>query len=745
MTVIATPEDLQTMRTVLQSLDVRNPLASTVEALALHSIEAAKLVARLKGVYPGSQFSVVSKQSLLVRATPADLAQIRALVAALDAPTPLTPPQPGLPTATEGVRVMQGRPADIARAVSRDFPRLKVGVSGTAVVLSGSPDDVAKAKALISEVDFPSVGSKVTQVYRIRTVDAGSVGDLIARSFPNATVTVDRDLNALSVTTSSLDQQRIAEAVVQLDGNSGQQGGGQPGPYGGANQGGSNGSSFEIVSLRSAVPNQGQAGSIATDSSSAQIIQTLQQLVPGIRVSALSNPGQIALIGDPYSLRVAMQFLAKLDVPAPLVVLDTEILEIDESTARNLGLLLSSPVIGSTFSEIAPPADLNTGVSRLIGIGAITRTPLSLAAQLNLQIQKGTARVLADPRITTISGHTATIRAGDSIGILTTVGGGAGTYATSQLQTFQTGVTLDITPIVTPDNEVTVALHPVVNSLSGILNGVPQISTRDTQTTVHLKNNQTLIIGGLIQESSTDTQNKIPILGDVPLVGRLFRNVQSSSTRNELIIVVTPHVLAEGESAPVQGPPLPTIPAPAPLPTLPPGTRLSLPVGQVPGAVRITSAQRSLAGAPPTPSPSSSAVASRPGQPGPPPTAAMNPGPDPTVDARNTISYGQVPASNAAALTDPVRVYFASITPARLTDGASVNIRAVTSANVSRALVTLGSFSTTLTQVGPGQWTATLPFSASYATGQSAAQATIYAARADGSSASINLTVPWGR
>src|SRR6202035_3366487 len=163
---------------------------------------------------------------------------------------------------------------------------------------------------------------------------------------------------------------------------------------------------------------------------------------------------------------------------------------------------------------------------------------LSFQAQVNLLIQNGKARVLADPRITTISGRTATIRAGDSISILTTVGGGTGTVATSQLQTFQTGVTLDITPIITNNGDINVALHPVVNSLSGFLNNVPQIATRDTQTSVHLRDNETLVIGGLIQESTQQQVNKIPILGSLPIIGRAFRNENTTSTRNELIIVV---------------------------------------------------------------------------------------------------------------------------------------------------------------------------------------------------------------
>ncbi|MBC5809700.1 MAG: hypothetical protein GIW95_02425 [Candidatus Eremiobacteraeota bacterium] len=455
------------------------------------------------------------------------------------------------------------------------------------------------------------------------------------------------------------------------------------------------------------------------------MIQTLQQLVPTVKVSALAQAGQIALMGDPVSLRTAKQLLDKIDVTAPLVVLDTEILEIDESAARNLGLLLAQPVISTSFTELLPQPDPTTGQTRLINPGALTRTPLSLSAQLNLQIQKGSARVLADPRVTTLSGRTATIRAGDTIGILTTVGGGAGTYATTQLQNFQTGVTLDITPIVTPGNEVTVALHPVVNSLSGILNGVPQISTRDTQTTVHLKNNQTLIIGGLIQESATRTDNKIPILGDLPLVGGIFRNSQSNSTRNELIIVVTPHVLVDGEAPPVQGPPLPAIPTPKPLPTLPPGTRLPEPSGRLPGATRATKSGASPANQIP-------------------PVAAAYPSPTPlpAPGVSGVISYGQIPPSNVAAPGDAVRIFYASVSPTILADGGTVRVALIATTNTTRASVTVGSFSTNLQQTAPGHWSASFPFSGAYALGQPAGQVSFTAYRGDGASAAVNVQVP---
>ncbi|MDB5028174.1 MAG: hypothetical protein JWO66_1863, partial [Candidatus Eremiobacteraeota bacterium] len=144
----------------------------------------------------------------------------------------------------------------------------------------------------------------------------------------------------------------------------------------------------------------------------------------------------------------------------------------------------------------------------------------------------------------------------------------------TQLQTFQTGVTLDITPVVNAGNFITVSLHPTVNSLAGIANGIPQIATRDTQTTVAMREDETLVIGGLIQDTTTRNETKIPLLGDLPLVGRAFRNEAMTRSRNELIITVTPHILTPGGRSVLPGPPLPAIPSPAPLPTLPPAATL---------------------------------------------------------------------------------------------------------------------------------------------------------------------------
>jgi type II secretory pathway component GspD/PulD (secretin) len=569
--VVASADDVAGMRAVLQGIDVRNPARPASDAVQLRNASPLSVAERLRGLYPGARFAVAPNKTLLIAAIPADLAQIKALIATIDT-LPATPPPSIAPV--EAVRVTKAAPRDVARAIAHQFRTVRASVAGQSVLLGGPPDDVAKAKALVALIDQPQTGVRFTQVYRLRFVDARSVGELLARSFRDAQVTTDAALNALSVAATAAQHQRIADALVQLDssGSAGPVANGppvlQPGSVDVA------GGGIEVISLKAAAPGLNGAPSSSATDIATTVTQALQGQAPDLHITVPPNATQLVLTGSPYAIRLAKSLIDRLDVEQKLVVLDTEILEVDETAAKNLGLSFSSPVVSSTFTETTPVSFDGGTPPPFLKFQPLTRTPLSFGLSLNLLLQTGKGRVLADPRITTISGRTATIRAGDNIAILTTTGGGTGTVATTQLQTFQTGVTLDITPVVNAGNFITVSLHPTVNSLAGISNGIPQIATRDTQTTVAMREDETLIIGGLIQDTTTRFDTKIPLLGDLPLVGRAFRNQTYNRSRNELIITVTPHIITPGTPYVSPGPPLPAIPAAAPLPTLAPGTVL---------------------------------------------------------------------------------------------------------------------------------------------------------------------------
>ena len=716
--------DIQGARTILTGLDVRDASKPTTEAITLRSQPAAVVADRLRGLYPSAKITIISRTTMLVNATGTDMTQIKTLVGGIDA---ATAPPTIVPTSSDAIKVTQRRPQDIARAVSAQVPHVRAAVSGSNVTLSGSPDDVARARALIAQLDVPEFGARYVQIYRLKNVDAKSVADLIQRSFPGVSITLDASLNALSVTATAAEHQRIADGVARLDGTAG---GSAPTGEAGNTVISVGPLAHEVIQLQSIVPNSGYGNSTSPQDIGNAVQQALSVAYPDLRVVVPNGTQQVILTGNSQSVRAAKALIAELDIVPQSVVLDTEILELDESSSRNLGLQLGTTSIGTTFSEIQPTPDPNNGIpGRLIRFQPLTRTGISFQAQVNLLIQNGKARVLADPRITTISGRTATIRAGDSISILTTVGGGSGTVATTQLQTFQTGVTLDITPIITNNGELSVALHPIVNSLTGFINGVPQISTRDTQTTVHLRDNETLVIGGLIQETLQHTESKIPLLGDLPLIGRAFRNQTTTSTRNELIIVVTPHLLSGSATTTVPtaigGA---TIPTPRPLPTLPPSARFP------------TAAPTPARTPAPTPSPARDTKAAAPGATG---SATPTPAATPSAFAQaNVYVYGSPPPSTYAGPSDAPQIFYAMLSPTVLTPNARIKVSAIVTTNVQKLTISAGTTTIGLSPVGAGTWqavfaanTLNLPPTAT------TLQLTLTASRGDGQSASIQLPV----
>ena len=707
------PDDVQSARSVITGIDVKNPETPAIDVIAVRTLKPQDVVARVGPLFPNASLSVASKTSVLLKATPLDGAQVKALISSLDQPPQATPGPTSAPV--DAVDVKMARPRDLARAVVHAVKDVRVSVSGSSLLLSGDPQAVSQAKTLIGQLDVPPYGSRYTDIYRLKNVDAGSVGDLVQRTFPDTKVAVDKDLNAVSVSATAAEHDRIGAAIAQLDGTAQGANGGY-GSSGGAAFGNSN---IEVVHVQSMIPGATSPSTSAQDLANS-VQQALGQMASGLHLTVPPNSDEIILAGDPNSIRLAKDLIAKLDVTPPQVVLDTEVLEVDESTADNLGLQLPNAVLSTTFSEIQPTPDPFGNQGRIGRIQPVTRTPLSLTAELNLQIQKGHGRVLADPRIATLSGRTASIRAGDTLAILTQTGGGVGTPVTQQLQTFNTGVTLDITPQVSSDDNVIVALHPVVNSLEGISSsGVPQIATRDTQTVVKLHDNQTLIIGGLIQVADQRTISQIPILGQIPLVGKLFSNDNVNITSNELVIVVTPHILKDGEQA--AAPAGLAIPSPLPLPTLNPDMKFpstapsALPSTQLPAPVSYS------------------------------PFPALTSTPNPTPSAfaaANVFEYGTAPQNNYAGPSDATQIFYARLQPTVMNSSTTIQVDSVTTTNATKVTIGTPGREIPLSTVGPGKWSITFPASQlSLSSVQQTTFLTLKAYASAGSAATIQIPV----
>lgn len=719
---VAPADDIAGMRAVLSGIDVQDALRPTTDVIQLQSTDPKTLAPRLSSLFPNAKVTAGPNRTLLVDAVPGDINAMKAIVATMDA----APPARSTPNPPQAVRLYQARAQDVARMLGREFPSVRAVAVGQSVVLSGPSGDVSGAKALIGQVDQPPAGAHVTQVYELRAADVQAVGSLIGKSFRGASVSVASDLNALTVSATAADQRRIAAAIAGLD--TAPAGGAriaQAGADGVASASGvlqAGGTDVEVITLKAAIPGENLAPSTSATDIATAVTQALGQAAPDLHITVPNNSNQLVLNGSPASIRLARQLIDQLDVAPPLVVLDTEVLEIDETAQKDIGLLLP-PALSTTYSEITPTSPTGGTPPPLLGIQPWTRTAISAQVVLNTLLTRGHARVLADPRVTTLSGHTASIRAGDQINYTTSVvNGSVGSVVTQQVQSVQTGVTLDITPIVNGNDSISVTLHPTVNSLLATNSqGIPSIANREAQTTVTLGDDQTLVIGGLIQENTSRDESTIPILGDIPLLGRLFTNYTYNTDRNELVIVVTPHIMQQGASGALPGPSLPAFPTAAPLPTLPPASAPSS--APSPGLPPRTA---SLATPLPrsTPAPSSTS---------------------PAFAATNVFRYGNPPTNTYASRNDPPQIFFASFSPTVLRNGTTVSVSVVTTTNVTRVTIGLGGQTTALKSVAPDKWQASYPFAASaYALGNGNTSLTLTAYRADGATAAIQIPVSIG-
>ena len=353
--VLAPGYEEQGIRTIASGIDTKNPTATAVDTYQLKILKPQTVAERLWGVFPQARVLVAPNKTIIIMASPADMAQIKAIVAAIDTAPPTPTPKPQYPA--EAVRITQRNVKQIAHAVAAEAPTVRVAISGSEVLLSGPPDQVDHAKQLIAELDVPQMGTQYTQVYRLKYIDASSVAELFQRSFPNLPLAVDTDLNAITVTSNLTVQRRIADAVSQLDVP-------PPGAPGGGDNGGPASSGLEVVELRAAVPGlQGGTSTTATDIANT-VTQALQGSAGDLHIVVPPNSTQLVLTGSPYSIKLAKELIAKLDRPQTMVAMDTEVLEVDEGTIKQLGLQFPTAAVSTTFTEVPPvypPGNTNPG------------------------------------------------------------------------------------------------------------------------------------------------------------------------------------------------------------------------------------------------------------------------------------------------------------------------------------------------------------------------------------------------
>ncbi|GBC91849.1 Type II secretion system protein D [bacterium HR15] len=492
---------IQSGANIVTAPDVKGTITISLNRVSVE--EALNLITRLSG------YRYERIENTYIVGTPKSIAEFK-----------------GSETKSESSRIVevltlkQAKASDVAAFLNAAFPGIKVTPStekdSNYVLIEGEPNTVAAAKEAVNRFET-AIGTGeeiVTEIYRVRFADARDLMRILNQLVPTVSVALGPD------------------AMLSP-----------------ARSGGS-----------SAAP-----GMSSGDAPSA----TAQQMGAAMPAGASTSTGMdkqppnlLVLMGAPREVQRALEVLQKVDIKQPQVLIEARVMDLSEASLKSLGLswsMFQSSSINMLDRTQQPP--FPTGETTTpnqqgvrfnkdgqLGIDfTIVKQPVDFSATLNALAQDQRNRLLASPRIATLDGRSARIFIGDEINYVKLI---QQTQQGANVQTdsVQAGIILEVLPRVHEDHSITLQIRPEVSVITGFLQvpgggSLPQLARRNAETTIRLNNGETLVIGGLIRESDIKTIQKVPLLGDLPFFGYLFRKTNTQRDRSEVVITLTVRVM----------------------------------------------------------------------------------------------------------------------------------------------------------------------------------------------------------
>lgn len=306
-----------------------------------------------------------------------------------------------------------------------------------------------------------------------------------------------------------------------------------------------------------------------------------RMLSPRGSVIAEPRTNQLFVTDVSSRLEQIQQFIAKLDIPIRQVLIEARIVEADDKFGKSLGVRLggsdlrgvrggdpgyaigganrvaiggSYNAVSSTTGESVNSLDTsNTSFVNLPALGLGGVSPASFAVSLfsasanrflNLEISALEAdsrgKIVSSPRVVTADQVKAVIEQGVEYPYQTTAPNGATTISFKKA-----GLKLEVTPQITPEGNIILDVEVNKDSPGEILSGARAINTKRVQTQVLVENGGTVVIGGIFESTESDSENKVPFLGDLPVMGNLFKSRNKTANKSEMLVFITPKVVSD--------------------------------------------------------------------------------------------------------------------------------------------------------------------------------------------------------
>lgn len=299
--------------------------------------------------------------------------------------------------------------------------------------------------------------------------------------------------------------------------------------------------------------------------------QATRILSPRGSVLYEQRTNQLFVSDIPGKLEEITTLIARIDIPVRQVLIEARIVEADDTFGRTLGVKLGAvdltrpqragitvggnyTAVGGQTGQVALPIKFTDTQMVNLPAGAINGVPAASFALslfnasanrfLNLELSAleadGRGKIVSSPRLLTADQTKARIEQGEEIPYQQATSSGA-----TSISFKKATLSLEVTPQITPEGNVIMDLLVNKDSRGELTTAGPAINTKQVQTQVLVENGGTVVIGGIFQQDERTTQNKVPLLGDIPVVGHLFKSNTRSSNRTELLIFITPKIVTD--------------------------------------------------------------------------------------------------------------------------------------------------------------------------------------------------------
>lgn len=298
-------------------------------------------------------------------------------------------------------------------------------------------------------------------------------------------------------------------------------------------------------------------------------------LIQNVNIGVSIEHNALVLSGSNEGINVIEDFLNKVDQPVPQVLIEALVVDYNLTNIEAFGI---SAGIGDSSTLMRPDkwypgVDVTASGKKInkilndigtislfgkdIDVGKLGKLPDNFYMNIRAMEQYGLANVKSKPILSTLNGHTASLKIGTVQNyifkeLVPIVNATNSTFIEKErIEKIEAIISFEITPYVGNNGELTLDIKPnfetPVGAFSPDKSQIPAINTRSFVSTVRLRDGETIVLGGVVQESESNTEDKFPILGDIPIIGKLFTNYEKTISKGELMIYLTPRIFYGNE------------------------------------------------------------------------------------------------------------------------------------------------------------------------------------------------------